>query len=72
MKIFTISYDKWEHDKDVMLSEDQKINDVLHELGIMEAVFIVLHNGKRVENNLDVSFKELDIKENEKIEIVRV
>ncbi len=72
MKIYTISYTKWEHSKDILVSEDQIICEVFKELDIEGDFFIKLYNGKRIENNLNVSFKELGIKENEKIEIVRI
>lgn len=70
MKIYTISYNEWEHNKDILVSEDQKLSEVLNELGITGDFFIKLHNGKRIENNLNISFKQLCITENEKIEIV--
>lgn len=72
MKTYTIKYQNWESDKDILVSEDQKIYEVLKELDITGNIFIKLHNGKRIENNLNVSFKQLKIKENEKIEIIRV
>ncbi|MFV0288983.1 MAG: hypothetical protein ACK5HR_06010 [Mycoplasmatales bacterium] len=72
MKNYTISYTKWEQSKDILVSEDQIIGEVLKELGIVKDFFIKLHNSKRIENNLSVSFKELGIKENEKIEIMEI
>lgn len=72
MKTYTICSQKWEQNKDILVSEHQLISDVLKEFGLTEKVLIKLHNSKRIENNINVSFKQLGIKENEKIELVEI
>lgn len=72
MKIYTISYKEWDHSKDILVSEDQVLLEVFKDLDIKGDFFIKLHNGKRIENNLNISFRQLGIKENEKIEIVGI